>query len=221
MRRLWENRLKQPKVRMKAQCIPLMISETHRSHLVLSYAVYFIFGAILIPCRDAMVPSDSKSESSSDQDDTRSGNDGDDQNVERKASNAYNAQQIEHRASSAQCAECGASDTQQVEHRASIAQRADAEHGVSDAQLVEHEPSAHEPSPPVPLSIISTPTRMGQRRKVRDMSGLSMCLCGDHAQAGNASSIQCQRAGCETSQYHLRCVGYEDARPRNWTCEPC
>lgn len=48
MRRLWENRLKQPKVRTKAQRVPLMISETHRAHLVLSYAQFLFFGSILI-----------------------------------------------------------------------------------------------------------------------------------------------------------------------------
>lgn len=142
-----------------------------------------------------MVPSDSEGESLSDQDDTRSGNDSDkdsdDQIIGSEASKAHNARQLEHRAGSAERAECGASDAQRVEYRASSAEHAKC--GTSDAQQVGHGPPA-----PVPASIISTPTRMGQRRKVRDMSGLSMCLCGDHAQAGNAGSIQCQRAGCET-----------------------
>jgi hypothetical protein len=41
-------------------------------------------------------------------------------------------------------------------------------------------------------------TRTGRRWKRKDMSGLSLCLCGERAPPGDAGSIQCQRAGCET-----------------------
>jgi hypothetical protein len=41
-------------------------------------------------------------------------------------------------------------------------------------------------------------TCVGRRRKCRDMSGLSLCLCGDSARLDDAGSIRCQRAGCET-----------------------
>lgn len=44
----------------------------------------------------------------------------------------------------------------------------------------------------------SEPTRVGRRRKCRDMSDLSLCLCGDSARPDDAGSIRCQRAGCET-----------------------
>jgi hypothetical protein len=44
----------------------------------------------------------------------------------------------------------------------------------------------------------SVPTCVGQRRKCRDMSGLSQCLCGDSARPDDAGSIRCQRTGCET-----------------------
>jgi hypothetical protein len=40
--------------------------------------------------------------------------------------------------------------------------------------------------------------RTGRRGKRKDMSGLSLCLCGESALPGDARSIQCQRAGCET-----------------------
>ena len=85
----------------------------------------------------------------------------------------------------------------------------------------------------------SEPMRVGRRQKCRDMSDLSLCLCGDSTRPDDAGSIRCQRAGCETvwvshtsqyfqntdrwwyTQYHLQCIGYEDARPRSWTCEAC
>ena len=44
----------------------------------------------------------------------------------------------------------------------------------------------------------SEPTRVGRRRKCRDMSGLSLCLCGESARRDDAESIRCQHAGCET-----------------------
>ena len=60
-------------------------------------------------------------------------------------------------------------------------------------------------STPMPVTDQSTtlffesePTRVGRRRKCRDMSGLSLCLCGESARPDDAESIRCQRAGCET-----------------------
>ena len=44
----------------------------------------------------------------------------------------------------------------------------------------------------------SEPTHVGQRRKCRDMSDLSLCLCGDSARPDDTGSIRCQRARCET-----------------------
>ena len=60
-------------------------------------------------------------------------------------------------------------------------------------------------STPIPVTDQSTtlffesePTHVGRRRKCRDMSGLSLCLCSDSARPDDAGSIRCQRAGCET-----------------------
>jgi hypothetical protein len=49
-----------------------------------------------------------------------------------------------------------------------------------------------------PFFFASEPTHAGRRRKCRDMSSLSLCLCGVSAQPDSVDSIQCQRAGCET-----------------------
>ena len=49
-----------------------------------------------------------------------------------------------------------------------------------------------------PEFIESEPTCVGQRRRCRDMSGLSVCLCGNCAELGDVASIQCQKIGCET-----------------------
>ena len=45
----------------------------------------------------------------------------------------------------------------------------------------------------------SEPTRMGRKRRCRDMSGLSQCLCGEIAKPSDVDSIQCQKDGCETT----------------------
>jgi len=42
-------------------------------------------------------------------------------------------------------------------------------------------------------------TRGGCRRRCRDMSGLSLCLCGESVHPGDVGSIRCQRTGCETT----------------------
>ena len=49
-----------------------------------------------------------------------------------------------------------------------------------------------------PLFLDSEPTCVGRKRKAKDMSGLSVCLCEENAKPGNVSSIQCQKAGCAT-----------------------
>jgi len=49
-----------------------------------------------------------------------------------------------------------------------------------------------------PFLLTSEPTRAGRRWKCRDMSSLSLCLCGVSVQPDTAGSIRCQRAGCET-----------------------
>ena len=41
-------------------------------------------------------------------------------------------------------------------------------------------------------------THVGRKRKCRDMSGLSLCLCGVSVQPDDVGSIRCQRTGCET-----------------------
>ena len=54
-----------------------------------------------------------------------------------------------------------------------------------------------------PVFFNSEPTRVGRRWRCRNMSDLSLCLCGESAHPGDAtdvslSSIRCQRTGCET-----------------------
>ena len=49
-----------------------------------------------------------------------------------------------------------------------------------------------------PIFIDSEPTRAGRKRKAKDMSGLSVCFCGERAKPDDVDSIQCQKAGCAT-----------------------
>jgi hypothetical protein len=56
----------------------------------------------------------------------------------------------------------------------------------------------NEPLSSLPTFFASEPTRAGRKRKCRDMSGLSLCLCGDTAKPNDMGSIRCQKAGCET-----------------------
>ena len=56
----------------------------------------------------------------------------------------------------------------------------------------------HESSGSDLLFLDSEPTCVGRRRRGRDMSGLSLCLCRESVQPGGMGLIQCQRAGCET-----------------------
>jgi hypothetical protein len=49
-----------------------------------------------------------------------------------------------------------------------------------------------------PFLLTSEPTRAGRKWKCRDMSGLSLCLCGVSVQPDSVGSIRCQRTGCET-----------------------
>ena len=58
--------------------------------------------------------------------------------------------------------------------------------------------SVPEPFSSDTLFLDTEPTRTGRRRRCRDMSGLSQCLCGESVQPHDVGSIQCQRAGCET-----------------------
>ena len=55
------------------------------------------------------------------------------------------------------------------------------------------------------------PTRMGRRRRCRDMSGLSQCLCGVSVQQGDLGSIQCHRDGCETT-WVSSCADFASSR---------
>lgn len=55
----------------------------------------------------------------------------------------------------------------------------------------------HEPDLSGSLFFDSEPTRGGRKRKCRDMSGLSLCLCGECVQPGDIDSIRCHRTGCE------------------------
>ena len=48
MKHVWEQRLKQPKARAKAQRAPLVISDTHRARLVLRYVVFVLLIIILM-----------------------------------------------------------------------------------------------------------------------------------------------------------------------------
>lgn len=49
-----------------------------------------------------------------------------------------------------------------------------------------------------PIFLDSEPTRTGRKRKAKDMSGLSLCFCGERARPGDVGSIQCRKAGCTT-----------------------
>ena len=42
-----------------------------------------------------------------------------------------------------------------------------------------------------PTFLDSEPTRAGRKRKAKDMSGLTLCLCGERAKPGDVGSIQC------------------------------
>ena len=44
----------------------------------------------------------------------------------------------------------------------------------------------------------SEPTHTGRKRKAKDMSGLKVCFCGEHAKPNDLGSIQCQKTGCAT-----------------------
>ena len=59
-------------------------------------------------------------------------------------------------------------------------------------------PITSEPSGSEVIFLDSEPTRVGCGRKCGDMSGLSLCLCGESAQLDDVGSIQCERTGCET-----------------------
>jgi hypothetical protein len=47
-----------------------------------------------------------------------------------------------------------------------------------------------------PIFLNSEPMRTGRKRKAKDMSGLTICFCGERAKLGDAGSIQCRKAGC-------------------------
>ena len=49
-----------------------------------------------------------------------------------------------------------------------------------------------------PIFIDSEPTRAGRKRKAKDMTGLSVCLCGEHAKPDDVGSIRCRKTGCAT-----------------------
>ncbi len=74
-------------------------------------------------------------------------------------------------------------------------------------------------SNPEPLFFESEPMCAGRRRKCRDMSGLSQCLCGDTAKLNEEGkeegSIQCQKVRCETvwvsSRFHNQPVMFFDS----------
>lgn len=57
-------------------------------------------------------------------------------------------------------------------------------------------------SPTEPIFIDSEPTRAGRKRKAKNMSGLSVCFCGEHAKSDDVGSIQCWKAGCATVWVH-------------------
>jgi len=51
---------------------------------------------------------------------------------------------------------------------------------------------------PNPLFFDTEPTRVGCKQRCRDMSDLSLCLCGQSVHPGDVGLIKCNRAGCET-----------------------
>ena len=66
---------------------------------------------------------------------------------------------------------------------------------------IQHNPITERSEPQSPSSELlffdSEPTRAGRKRRCRDMSGLSQCLCGKSVPPGDAGSVKCQRVGCE------------------------
>ena len=72
-------------------------------------------------------------------------------------------------------------------------------------------PESSRSVPPDILFLDSEPTRVGRRRRCRDMSGLSLCLCGESVKPSEIGSIQCQRAGCETI-WVSKCVDFASPR---------
>jgi hypothetical protein len=56
----------------------------------------------------------------------------------------------------------------------------------------------HEPNSPGSLFFDSELTRRGHKWKCRDMSSLSLYLCGESMQPGDIDSIRCHRTGCKT-----------------------
>ena len=53
-------------------------------------------------------------------------------------------------------------------------------------------------SPTEPIFLDSEPTRTGRKRKAKDMSGLTVCFCGERAKPDDEGSIRCRKAGCAT-----------------------
>jgi hypothetical protein len=53
-------------------------------------------------------------------------------------------------------------------------------------------------SPIEPTFLNSEPTHVWRKRKAKDMSGLTLCLCGECAEPGDVGSIQCRKAECAT-----------------------
>ena len=49
--------------------------------------------------------------------------------------------------------------------------------------------STHATSATEPIFLDSEPTRAGRKRKAKDMSGLRVCFCGEHAKPDKVDSI--------------------------------
>ncbi|KDR70514.1 hypothetical protein GALMADRAFT_76123 [Galerina marginata CBS 339.88] len=64
----------------------------------------------------------------------------------------------------------------------------------------------------------------GRPRRVPERKFLGECICGNPVSAeemdDGGQAIICKRAGCETTWYHLECVGLERRIPA-WVCESC
>ena len=75
--------------------------------------------------------------------------------------------------------------------------------------------SEPEPSGSGLLFFDSEPTHVGRRRRCRDMSGLSLCLCRDIVPPDSVGSIKCQKVGCETTWVR---IFVDFARPKLKQC---
>jgi hypothetical protein len=74
--------------------------------------------------------------------------------------------------------------------------------GSSTEPILVDSESMHAASSTEPMFLDSEPTRVGRKRKAKNISGLTVCLCGVRAKPNEVDSIQCRKTGCETVWVH-------------------